>query len=246
MKAAIRGELLKLRTTKTTLGLAAAMAGLVVLSVTLHSLGLALHDLADRAGQLRVLDEAGETLGAVFAGLFGAMSITAEIRHGTIRPTLLGIPQRGRVIAAKALTSVAGGALFGLAAASLAAAVGTTAMSARGVAIHLSAGEYLRLIVGGAGAAALWAGIGLGVGAVVRNQVAAIVGIFVWLQIIENLLGDSTPGFSRYMPGALAQALSAQRTSVVHSPTLALVLLAAYAVTAAAIGWGTTLRRDFA
>ena len=235
-----------MRTTKTILGLFAAMVGLVLLSVILHSLGLSSHDLSPRSGQLRVVDEAGESLGAVFAALVGAMSITGEIRYGTIRPTLLGIPQRGTVIAAKAATSVAAGVIFGLAATALAAAVGTAAMSARGVTIQLHGGDYARLIGGGAGAAALWAGIGLGVGAVVRNQVGAVVGIFVWLEIVENILGDSVSRVSRYLPGALAQAVSAQRAGVLHSPLLALLGLAAWTLLAGAVGWRTTLRRDFA
>lgn len=246
MSAAFRAEILKLRTTRTLLGLTGAMLGLVLFSVILHSLGLSLHDLAAKSGQLRVLSEAGETLGAVFAGLLGAMSITAEIRHGTIRPTFLGTPQRGRVIAAKGATSVAVGVALGLLATGLAAAVGSAAMSARGVALHLNAGDYLRLIAGGAGAAALWAAIGLGVGAVVRNQVTAIVGIFIWLQIVENILADSASSVSRYMPGGLAQAISASRSGLVASPALALILLAVYAAAAAATGWRTTLRRDFA
>jgi hypothetical protein len=246
VSAALRAEVLKLRTTKTTLGLAAAMVGLVLLSVTLHSLGLPLHDLAEKNGQLRVFAEAGETLGAVFAALAGAMSITAEIRHGTIRPTFLAIPQRGRVIAAKAATSVATGIVFGLLATALAAAVGATLMSARGVALHLQASDYARLIAGGAAAGALWAVIGVSVGAVVRSQVAAIIGIFVWLQIVENILADSASAVSRYLPGALAQALAASRSGLVHSPALALLLLVSYSAVAAAAGWRANKYRDFA
>jgi hypothetical protein len=246
VSAALRAEVLKLRTTKTTLGLAAAMVGLVLLSVTLHSLGLPLHDLADKNGQLRVFAEAGETLGAVFAALAGAMSITTEIRHGTIRPTFLAIPQRGRVIAAKAATSVATGIIFGLLATALVAAVGATVMSTRGVTLHLQASDYARLIAGGAAAGALWAVIGVSVGAVVRNQVAAIIGIFVWLQIVENILADSASAVSRYLPGALGEALAAQRSGLLHSPALALLLLVAYTAVAATAGWKANLRRDFA
>jgi ABC-2 type transport system permease protein len=246
MTASLRTEMLKLRTTKTTLGLAGAMVALVLLSALLHSLGLARHDLADKSNQLRVLAEAGETVGAVFAALAGAMSITGEIRHGTIRPTLLTIPQRGRVIAAKAATSLALGIAFGLVATALAAAVGATAISARGVTLHLHLGDYFRLIGGGSAAAGLWSAIGLGVGALARNQVAAIVGIFVWLQIIESLLADSVSSASRYLPGALAQAVAAPRSGLLHSPALALLLLAAYTAIAAGAGWRATLRRDFA
>ena len=190
--------------------------------------------------------ETGGTLGPIFAALFGAMSFTGEIRHGTIRPTFLGLPQRGRVIAAKAVTSMAVGIVFGLAASVVAIAVGSSAMSVRGVVLHLGAGDYARLIAGGAAAAALMAVVGLGVGAVVRNQVAAIAGIFVWLLFVENVLADSVASVNRYMPGGLARAITAQRSGLVHSPVLALFLLAAYAAAAATMGWRVTLRRDFA
>ena len=61
------------------------MIGLVLASVLLHGFGFSPHQLSLRSNQRRVFVEAGETLGAVVGGLIGAMSITAEIRHGTIR-----------------------------------------------------------------------------------------------------------------------------------------------------------------
>jgi ABC-type transport system involved in multi-copper enzyme maturation permease subunit len=246
VRAAIRSEFLKQRTTKTMLGLLGAMVGLVVLSILLHGFGLAAKDVADHSKQLRVLVEGGESLGAVFAGLLGAMSITGEVRHGTIRPTFLTTPQRGRVLAAKAITSLLSGMLFGLIATGLAAAVGTAVLSSRGVPIRLDGGDYALLLAGGAAAAGLWAVIGLGLGAMLRNQVAAIVGIFVWVQIVENLLVDSTPTVSRFMPGALAQAITGQRTGTVHSPALGAFLLVLYATAAVAAGTLATTRRDFA
>jgi hypothetical protein len=212
----------------------------------LHALGLSAKDLTSRSNQLRVLVEAGESLGAVFAGLFGAMSITGEVRHGTIRPTFLATPQRRRVIGAKAVTSMVGGLLFGLIATGLSAAVGVALLSARGLTIHLHGGDYAQLIAGGAAAAALWAAIGLGVGAILRNQVAAIVAIFVWVQIVENLLVDSVPSVSRFMPGALGQAITGQRTGTLHTPALGALLLALYAAGAVTVGTLATTRRDFA
>jgi ABC-type transport system involved in multi-copper enzyme maturation permease subunit len=246
MRSELRAEYLKQRTTKTTLLLAGLMLGLVLLAVTLHALGLSAKDLTSRSNQLRVLVEAGESLGAVFAGLLGAMSITGEVRHGTIRPTFLGTPQRRRVIAAKAVNSMVGGLLFGLIATGLSAAVGTALLSGRGVTIHLHGGDYAQLIAGGAAAAALWAAIGLGVGAILRNQVAAIVAIFVWVQIVENLLLDSVPRVSRFMPGALGQAITGQHTGTLHTPALGALLLALYAAAAVTAGTLATTRRDFA
>jgi ABC-2 type transport system permease protein len=246
MRSALRTEFLKQRTTKTALGLLAAMAALVLLSVALHGLGLSASSLSTRPNQLRVMIEGGETLGAVFAGLLGALSMTAEIRHGTIRPTFLSIPQRGRVVVAKALVSMAGGLAFGLIATGLAVGIGTAVLDARGVTIALDAKDYTLLIAGGSAAAALWGVLGLGIGAMVRNQVVAIVGIFVWLQIIENLLLDSAPAVSRFMPGALGEAITGQRTGALHAPALGALLLAVYAAAAVAGGWMATTRRDFA
>jgi ABC-type transport system involved in multi-copper enzyme maturation permease subunit len=193
-----------------------------------------------------MLVEAGESLGAVFAGLFGAMSITGEIRHGTIRPTFLGTPQRRRVVIAKSVASMLSGLMFGLIATAVAAGVGTLVLSRRGVTIRLDGADYALLLAGGAVAAALWAMIGLGLGAIVRHQVAAVVGIFVWVQIVENLLVDSVPSVSRFMPGALGQAITGQRTGTLHSPALGALLLAVYAAAAVAVGSLATTRRDFA
>ena len=246
MKLALRTELLKLRTTKTVLGLVAAMVGLVLVAVILHALGLPLARVSTSTGQLMVLLEGGATIGVLFAGLLGALSLTGEFRHGTIRPTFLAMPQRGRVLAAKAVTSVVVGAALGLMAAGVAAAVGSAAMAGRGAAIHLGSNDYTRLLLGGAAGAALMAAIGLGVGALVRNQVAAVVGMFVWLLFVENILADSVPSVSRYMPGALARALAGNRSGQLHSVPLALLLLVAYAAAIAVTGWRTTLRRDVA
>jgi hypothetical protein len=129
------------------------------------------------------------------------------------------------VIAAKAATSVA--TVFRLLASARATTVGAIVMSACGMTLHVQASDYARLIAGGAAAAALWAVMGVSVGALVRNQVAAIADIFVWLQIVENILADSASAVSRCLPGALGQALAAPRSGLLHSAALALLLLVA-------------------
>jgi len=245
MRAAFAAEVLKLRTTRTVLSLFLGMLGLVILAVALHGFGLPARDLAELSSQRRVLI-AGETVGAVFAALLGAMSITAELRHGTIRPTLLGIPDRRAVVAAKALTSLLVGLVLGLIATATAAAVGALAFAARDIPSQLNSGDYAQLIAGGALASALWAVIGLGIGSVVRNQVGAIVGIFIWLQIVENLLIDSVPDVSRYMPGSLAQAIAGSQIGALGSPTVALLFLLGYAGVVLLIGTSRVVRSDVA
>jgi hypothetical protein len=155
-------------------------------------------------------------------------------------------PQRGRVVAAKVVVSTVVGAGFGLAASALAAGAGAAALRMRGIDVELAGGDYALLVAGGAAAAALWAAIGVGVGAVVRGQVPTIVGICAWLLFVEGLLaGDALDlDVSRFAPGAAAEAISGQEPGALLAPALGGVVLAAYAVGAIAAGWLATERRD--
>lgn len=206
-------------------------------------------NFASASEQLTNLFAWGEVFGALFGALLGAMSITGEIRHGTIRPTLLVTPDRGRVIAAKAAASIVLGTGFGLAAAALTAGIGTAVLRNRGIDVQLDAGDYALLLAGGAAATALSAAIGVGIGAIVRNQVPALVGITTWLLFFENLLiGDvaGLGGFGPLLPGAAARAISGQNPDVLLAPGVALVVLALYAAAAALAGSLITSRRDAA
>jgi ABC-2 type transport system permease protein len=246
VRAQLRAELLKQRSTTTSLGLLAGMLWLVLFAVLLHALGLPAENIGDSSEQLMVFGR-GEFLGALFAALVGALSITSEFRHGTIRPTFLVTPRRGRVVAAKVWASTLIGAGFGLAACALAAGVGTVALRARGIDLQLDGGDYALLVGGGTAAAALWAAIGVGLGAVLRNQVPTLVGICAWLLFVEGLLvGDiaDIAEVGRFAPGALGEALSGQDPDTLLAPGLAALLLGLYAATAAIAGSLATTRRD--
>jgi ABC-2 type transport system permease protein len=245
VSAALRAELFKQRSTRTALGLFGAMLGLVLLAVLLHGFGLAAGALDSSSNQLTRLFAWGEVLGALFAALLGAMSITGEIRHGTIRPTFLFTPRRRRVVAAKVGASMLIGTGFGLVAGAVAAGAGTAALRARGVDVRLDAGDYALLVAGCAAAAALWAAIGVGVGAIVRNQVTTLVGICAWLLFVENVLvGNVSDVGRRLLPGAAGQAISGQDSGTLLAPAAGLVLLALYAAAAAVAGSLATSRRD--
>ena len=177
MSGLLRSELLKQRTTRTTLQLPLWMVGLVLLVLGLHVLGFSAHQLSSRDHQLKICGW-GTGIGCLFAALLGALSITAEIRHGTIRPTFLATPRRARVIAAKVAASALGGLVLGLLAESLVAAVTSTGLAARAASPSRSTPVTSRkMLAGGGAAAALWAAIGSGVGALVRNQIGTIIGL---------------------------------------------------------------------
>ncbi len=249
MRAELRSELLKQRSTRTGLGLFAAMIGLVLFAVLLHGFGVAAGNFDSTSKQLTLLFGWGEVLGALFAALVGAMAITGEIRHGTIRPTFLVTPWRRRIMAAKLWVSMLIGAGFGLAGGAVAAGVGTAALRARGIDVQVGAGDYALLLAGAAAAGALWAAIGVGLGAVVRTQVPILVGICAWLLFVENLLVGDLAGVGdvgRLLPGAAAKAISGQDPGTLLAPAMGLALLALYATAAAVAGSIATDRRDVA
>jgi ABC-2 type transport system permease protein len=248
MTAQLRAELLKQRSTRTALGLFLAMLAVILVAMLLHGVGLAAEVLSPRHNQLMVMG-VGEKLGVLFAALFGAVSITAEFRHGTIRPTFLATPRRGRVVVAKLAASLLVGADFGLAGSGLAAGVGSALLRARGIENGLDSGDYALLLVGGAIAGGLWAAIGVGVGAVVRNQVPALIGICAWLLFVESLLvegNSSVIEIGRFGPGAAAAAITGQGAGTLLAPAIGLLVLVLYAAAAALAGWLATSRRDIA
>jgi ABC-2 type transport system permease protein len=239
----IRAELLKQRSTQTTLYLFLAMFGLVALAVTMHALALSAADLATRSHQLDVF-QVGSRAGMLFAGLAGAIAITAEIRYGTIRPTFLVTPRRSPVLAAKLAMGALVGLLFGLLAEGFMVADATVAFAARGIEIQLTAGDYLQLLAGGAGAAALWAAAGVGIGALVRNQVGALVGLCAWMFLVESVSESFVPDIGRLMPGGAGLALAGNSDEL--SAAVAAFVLVVYTAAASAAGWVATLRRDVA
>jgi ABC-type transport system involved in multi-copper enzyme maturation permease subunit len=247
MTGQLRSELLKQRSTRTNLLLLGWMAGLVVLVVALHVLSFSASSLAQDDNQFKILG-LGTSIGALFAALLGAMSITGEFRSGTIRPTLLVTPRRTRVIAAKVLASLAAGVGIGLLAEILAAAAEAAGLAARGVDVELAVGDYAQLLAGGALGAALFAAIGVGIGAMVRNQVAALVALCVWLLFVEPLLLSDVPSVARYAPessaGAIAGAIQSQIADSLVAPALGVVLLVAYAALSVGAGALLVTRRD--
>jgi ABC-type transport system involved in multi-copper enzyme maturation permease subunit len=224
------------------------MLTLILFATVLHSFGLKASSLASHDDQMHVFGWGG--IGALFAALVGAMSITSEIRYGTIRPTFLATPRRGRVIVAKAVASSVIGVVFGLAAEGFAIGVGSAALAARGLPVRLDGGDVAQLLAGGAVAAALWGPLGVGLGALLRNQVATLVGLFAWLLFVEGLLFGLLPNAGRFLPGIAGAAIAGATTTGEVRPLLAPVVgalfLLLYLAAATAAGWTATNRRDVA
>jgi ABC-2 type transport system permease protein len=249
MSRLVRAELLKQRTTNSILFLLLAMVGLILLLILMHGFSLSSNELSSLDGQLKVAGW-GTTVAALFAALLGALSITSEIRFGTIRPTFLVTPRRERVIAAKLLVTALIGVGIGLLAEGLAVGIESIGLAIRGIPIQLSAGDYLQLLAGGAVAAGFFAAIGVGIGALVRQQVGAVVGLCIWFLLIETTLIGNVPAAGKFAPGAaagaVAGAIQTQSASKLVAPAVGVLLLVLYAAIAGTAGTVLTNRRDVA
>jgi hypothetical protein len=244
MRAQARAEAFKLRTTRSTWGMALGLVGMVAFAVVLHALSLPVDRIDTESAQLTVVFGWGERFAALFAALLGAVTITGEFRHGTIRPTLLAAPRRVALILAKVVASTAAGLVLGIVGGLCAAAISAVSLAGRGIDLAISSSDAVHLVVGTAAAAALWAAVGVGIGAIVRSQVPTLVAITTWLLLIETLLVENVAGVGRFAPGATAQALSGQSPDTLLATGWAAALLVAYAVAAVALGCWTTVRRD--
>jgi ABC-2 type transport system permease protein len=235
-------ELRKMRSTRTNLGLLAGMVGLILLFVLLNGLVTKKPELADLDNQYSVLS-AG-TAASLFAGLIGVMAITSEFRHGSIRSTFVVTPHRTRVVAAKVLSSLLMGVLFGLAAIGLSFGLGYAILAARDIPLALSTSEVLWLVIGTPVMTASWAALGVGFGAVIRNQVFAVIGLIVWTMVIDNLLIGLVPSIGGYTLMGVSGAITSYPADYVLSAGAGALLLLGYVVTFIAAGVLLVARRD--
>ncbi len=247
MTALARSEWLKLRTTRTVFGLTLAL----VLLVALATAGIV--GSTDEEG-LRTADFRGDVVFAtgtasLFTLLLGILLVTAEYRHGTIAPTFLVTPVRERVIAAKALAGTLAGLVLGAVAILLAFAIAVPWVSARGASFELADAELWKRVLGVLLAASLSGVLGVAVGALVHNQVAAIVGALAWFFVAEPLVGGlfsvlGAPEVGRYLPGSANNALIEWGEGDLLPGWAGLVVTTGYVLVLGTLGLVRTARRD--
>lgn len=235
-------EIRKMRSARTNLGLLAGMVVLILLTVLLNGLISKPVELATLENQYMLLS-AG-TAGALFAALIGVMAITSEFRHGTIRPTFVVAPGRMRVLGAKVFASLLMGVVFGFVAIGLSLGVGYTILSSRGITFALDTNDVFWLVLGTPAITAAWAALGVGVGALVRNQVAAVIGLVVWAMVIENILRGLVPRIGGYTPVGASSAIVSDPSDYVLSLAPGALLVLAYVACAVAAGAVLLRRRD--
>ncbi|HEV8099889.1 MAG TPA: hypothetical protein VGP56_12110 [Gaiellaceae bacterium] len=197
MSRLIRAEALKVTTTRLLLWLGLLVAALELLVIALHVSQDSFGSLAEAGNQRDVVSIAA--VSALIALIVGIVLSAGEYTHGTAASTFLVAPVRERVVVAKLAVGALVGALLAAFAAAFAWALAALLLTARSLPLHLGSGAALRLLLGTIVAAAIAGAIGVGFGSISRRQTGAIVFAFIWLLVIEPLLGIA--GVQRYAPG---------------------------------------------
>lgn len=238
-------ELVKLRTTRTFFGVTGAGLGLllliVILAASFGEFGFGDEPFTDLLG--------GSQLVAIFALVIGILAISTEFRHGTVTPSLLAVPDRARWAVSKLLANGLAGLVFGLAAALLSSLVVLLIFAVRDISPGADAGTVVSIIVGTMLSAGLLAALGVGLGAIVRNQAGAIVIGLVWLFVLEALVAGLVPALdepiTKYGVNGLLTGLSGGEGGGDHLGQLpAGLLLALYAAVFLGAGILLLRRRD--
>lgn len=247
----IEGEFRKLFTTKLWLWMA---LGAVAITAMFMSFTIALDGsegnpqplLSTPEGQRNLFSVAGAS--GVFVLILGIIAITGEFRHQTVTPTFLATPRRGRVVIAKLVTYALAGIGYGVLVTAFSIALSLPWLAAKDVDISLSANGIPGAIGGVIAGIAVYCVLGVGVGALVRNQIAAIVGSLVYLFVVEAFAANlpTIRDYYKYFPGGANAALtgSTQPGTTLLEPWQGGLLLVAYGVVFAVAGSWLAVRRD--
>jgi ABC-type transport system involved in multi-copper enzyme maturation permease subunit len=199
MSALLEAELLKLRTTRTFVTLVGVALTLSLLVVVLTA--VLQHRFTER--DLRTLF-ASDLIG-LFILLLGVMGMAGEWRHRTITSSVLAAPDRLRLLGAKVISYTVAGAVLSLIVTVTIMIVGTIILSTRDKttldAVQLLDVMWRNLVTG-----AFLGALGVCIGALLRNQVVAIVGVLIVAFVVEPTLINLVPNVGRFTPIGAAPA----------------------------------------
>ena len=237
MKAQLHSELLKLRTTRMVAAFLLAVVALTLLTVPVEGFSTELGELTTESMQRTLIGDYGASNAVLLSTFVGLLLVTSEFRYGTIRPTLLFEPRRRVVLAAKLMAAALTGMLLAVVCMALSFGAGLAVLAARDVDIALTGTHTLVLVFGPVAASAGTAMLGVTIGALIRNQVGAIIAVVVYTLAIEALIFAAIPSVGRYLPGQASSALGGMPDEGLLVPGLAAVVVAGWtlAFVAAAI-----------
>jgi hypothetical protein len=185
--------------------------------------------------------------------VLGVLAVTTEYRYQTITPTVLTTPSRWALITAKLITYAIVGIVYALLCLVLQLVIALPWLSARD--IHVSIGDQKGPLLAAFAVLALFALVGLGAGALLRNQIVAVSVGVIFLLVLARLI-VLIPGVKYiypYLPtGAVDSIVTDPHDTEnrvindVHliSPAAGVWVLVAWGLIMAILGAGITMNRD--
>jgi len=275
----ISAEIMKIRTTRAWwifLGIFTLFSAVALLNNFLshHYQLYPQQDLADRAQALAQAAEArtpagaaaiaasmmtsGQFLSVLIVMLLGIHVVTSEIAQRTVTATFLVTPRRERVIVAKLVAAGVFGALFWLITTVLDGVVTPVFMASQHISASLTGQGVIRAVLLGLLAFLLWAAFGLGLGVVMRSQVASVVaGIAIYaggLAVVELVFHGLYDLYHQawllaapvIAPAVASQVMITPAPAFPHAPPqwTGAVIMAGYALALTAAGIVQIRRRD--
>ncbi len=246
----LRSEWIKLRTVRMNLVLfIIAVAFPVVVCVLVTAL--------QNKRDINTVDLAGLVTGtsvvtALLLGVVGAVSISGEFAHGTIRPTFAATPRRGQVLIAKAIVIAVFAAVAEALVVVFCFAVSSAIASSRGASISLNNEPTARAgMIGIVVFAVIVSMLGFGLGMLLRLTPVAVAVLILWPLVVENIIAlilnaagvDNPANFLPYVSGIrLGNPENVQSGDI--GRVAGGLYFAAFATVIAAIGATLTARRD--
>jgi ABC-2 type transport system permease protein len=232
MFAAIKAELRKLFTVRTTFGIAAIAACIVIL-YAFYIEGIRAGDSVQSAMKLASEIPGGIQAVSALAAVVGLLLMTHEYRYNTIMYTLTSTRRRLTVLLAKVLAVSLFAVLFALLVSVLAPAMAYFGLSIKG--LHLAPQQFPLWDLAWQGVFYTWAYsmFGLLFAVLFRSQVASIIVLLFAPGVVESLAGLLLKDNAKYLPfSSMGQVLQAgmhvgpNQLSAGHAAVLVLGYLA--------------------
>jgi len=239
MTRLLKGELVKLLTTRTLLFYALAGLALTVFNVVIVTVA---------SGDLDAVGEKQEALAGlpILLLLLGLVGAAGEYRHRTAAPAaLISHADRGQLLLVRAIVYAGAGLLVGGLMVGVSLGLGLPLLASHS-GPALTAAEIFPVAGGDLAASVLFAIMGVAIGALVRNQAAGVVALMLLNFILNPLVSMADESAGNYTPFGAAAVLARMTHNTTISAGAAGLVLAAWTLPLVALAIAIERRRDLA
>ncbi len=202
----VRAEFLKVRTTQVWFWLLLAA---LALSALLVIAPLASGDISTERDAAQMFANASTAYIIVF--VLGVLGVTTEFRYQTITASVLTTPSRWALVTAKMIAFALLGVAYAAACVILQLAIGLPWLATKHLGVSPASPDMPRALLAVFAILALFGIVGLGVGALLRNQIVAVVLGVLFLAALQNIvLAIPVVRYAwPYLPGGSTASISA-------------------------------------